>query len=111
MSHERKIVLAILVIAALLTVGGLAGAALAQGGDAMPHPSERRGATVAGQAAAKQWLLLMDKNKDGKVSKEEWMSFMAAEFDRLDTNHDGFVDVKDLEQSQIKPVPFYRAGK
>ena len=61
--------------------------------------------------AAKKLLLLMDANKSGKVSKQEWMKFMEAEFDRLDTNHDGFVDVKDMAQAQIKPVPFYRAGK
>ncbi len=53
----------------------------------------------------------MDKNKDGKVSKEEWMRFMEAEFDRLDTNHDGFIDVKDMEKSQIQPAPFSRVGK
>jgi hypothetical protein len=44
----------------------------------------------------------MDRNKDGKVSKEEWISFMEMEFDRLDTNHDGLVDAKDLEQSQFQ---------
>jgi hypothetical protein len=36
------------------------------------------------EAAAKSLLLLMDTDKDGRVSKQEWMSFMEAEFDRLD---------------------------
>ena len=76
-----------------------------------PSASEHRGAIVAGEAAAKQLLLLMDKNQDGKVSKKEWMSFMEAEFERLDTNKDGFVEVKELEKSQVQQVPFYRAGK
>jgi hypothetical protein len=35
------------------------------------------------------------------VSKKEFMDFMGAEFDRLDTNHDGVLDVKELEQSQL----------
>ena len=110
MSERRNIALVVLVISALLTVGGLLGPVAAQK-STTPPPSQQKGAIVAGQAAAKQLLLLMDKNKDGKVSKEEWMNFMSAEFDRLDTNHDGFVNVKDMERSQIKPVPFYHAGK
>src|SRR5271167_644376 len=46
--------------------------------------------------AAKKLLLLMDTDKSGKISKQEWMKFMEAEFDRLDTNHDGELDVKEL---------------
>jgi hypothetical protein len=29
------------------------------------------------------------------------MAFMAAEFDRLDVNHDGELDVKEMENSQF----------
>jgi hypothetical protein len=32
----------------------------------------------------RQWLLLMDTNENGKISKQEWTKFMEAEFDRLD---------------------------
>jgi hypothetical protein len=31
----------------------------------------------------------MEQDKDGKVSKQEFMSFMEAEFDRLDKNKGG----------------------
>jgi hypothetical protein len=34
-----------------------------------------------GEAEVKQLLPLMDQDKQGKVSKEEFMKFMAAEFD------------------------------
>lgn len=108
MSEKRKLTLLILTFLVLLTLGGLWGTLLAQ---KVPPPSEKNGAVVAGRTAAKQMLLLMDKDKDGRVSKKEWMDFMSKEFDRLDTNHDGFVNVKDMEESQIQPVPFYRAGK
>jgi hypothetical protein len=57
---------------------------------------------AAGEIEAKRLLLLMDADKSGKVSRAEFMSFMAAEFDRLDTNHDGELDVKELEQSQLE---------
>jgi hypothetical protein len=59
---------------------------------------------AAGVPATKQLLLLMDTDKNGKVSKQEFMSFMAAEFDRLDTNHDGELDVKELMQLQVRPT-------
>jgi hypothetical protein len=56
----------------------------------------------AGDAAARQLLALMDTDKNGKVSRAEFMAFMAAEFDRLDANHDGELDVKELTQIQIR---------
>lgn len=113
MSERWKIVLAILVMAALLAVGATVGTAAAQKGGAIPSPSEEKAAAREREAAAKKLLLLMDRDKDGRVSKQEWMSFMEAEFDRLDTNHDGYVDAKDLEQSQLRvvSVPFFKAGK
>jgi len=110
MLERRKIVLVVLVISALFIVGALIGTVVAQEKD-MPPPSEQRSVAIAREKMARQLLVLMDRNKDGKVSKEEWMSFMDAEFDRLDTNHDGFVDAKDMEKSQIQPSHFAKAGK
>jgi hypothetical protein len=54
-------------------------------------------------AEVKQLLLLMDKDRNGKVSREESMRFMAAEFDRLDVNHDGELDVNELTGLRISP--------
>jgi len=62
---------------------------------------------AAGVPATKQLLLLMDTDKNGKVSKQEFMSFMTAEFDRLDINHDGELDVKELMQLQVRPASGY----
>ena len=56
---------------------------------------------AAGEFEAKKLLILMDADKSGTVSKKEYMDFMEAEFDRLDTNKDGVLDVKELEQSQL----------
>jgi len=56
--------------------------------------------------AAKQLLLAMDTNKSGKVSKEEWMKFMEAEFDRPDTDHKGQLDIKELTESRARVRPF-----
>jgi hypothetical protein len=54
-----------------------------------------------GEAYAKQMLLLMDRDKNGKVSQQEFMDFMAAEFDRLDKNKDCELDVKELTQVRL----------
>ena len=43
----------------------------------------------------------MDIDKSGKVSKKEFLDFMAAEFDRLDSDKSGELDVKELSQSDF----------
>ena len=43
----------------------------------------------------------MDTDKSGKISKEEWMKFMEAEFDRLDKDKKGELDAKELEQLRV----------
>jgi hypothetical protein len=111
MSERRKVVFVTLVIAVLLAIGTMVKTAAGQTGQKVPAPSEARGTAAAREAAAKQLLLLMDRNKDGKVSKQEWMSFMEKEFDRLDTDHDGYVNAKDMEKSQLGASHFYKAGK
>jgi Ca2+-binding EF-hand superfamily protein len=68
--------------------------------------TEREKNLAAATEAAKQLLLAMDTNKSGKVSKEEWMNFMEAEFDRLDTDHKGQLDVKELTQSRVRVRPY-----
>ena len=49
----------------------------------------------------KQLLLVMDA-RNGKISKQEWMRFMEAEFDRLDTEKKG-----ELDQMEIRQSTFY----
>jgi Ca2+-binding EF-hand superfamily protein len=55
---------------------------------------------------AKQLLLLVDTDKKGKVSKQEWMKFMEAEFDRLDKAKTGYLDIKELMQSKLRVSQF-----
>jgi len=68
-------------------------------------PTLEKGKNVeAGEGYVKQLLYLMDKDKNGKISKKEFMSFMEAEFDRLDVNHDGELDVTEIEKTHLRWV-------
>jgi Ca2+-binding EF-hand superfamily protein len=49
----------------------------------------------------KELLLLMDTDKNGRISKREWMNFMEAEFNRLDKDGNGELDLNELRQSGI----------
>jgi hypothetical protein len=53
----------------------------------------------------------MDTDKNGKVSKQEYMKFMEAEFDRLDTNKNGELDPRELAQSRVRVSRFANVGK
>ena len=78
--------------------------------DEKPAPSKSR-KIVIGEDEVKQLLLLMDTDKNGKISKQEYMNFMAAEFDRLDKDKSGELDPKELTQSQIRVSHFTSVGK
>ena len=75
---------------------------------ATPKPQDK---LALGEAEVKQLLLLMDTDKNGKISKQEWMKFMEAEFDRLDTSKSGELDVKELTQSKLRVSHFTTVGK
>lgn len=47
---------------------------------------------------AAQLLPLMDKDRNGKVSRAEFMKYMDQEFDRLDVNRNGELDVTELAE-------------
>jgi hypothetical protein len=80
----------------------------AQERDTLPKPPPK---LVLGQDEVEQLILLMDTDKNGKISKSEWMEFMSAEFDRLDTDHSGELDVKEIAQSRLRTTRRINTGK
>jgi hypothetical protein len=107
MLNRTKIVLVMLVIAILATTWGMVGTAVAQKA-AVPRPQDN---LAIGEDEAKQLLLLVDTDEKGKVSKQEWMKFMEAEFDRLDKAKNGQLDVPELMQSKLRLSYFSSVGK
>jgi hypothetical protein len=77
--HLRKITIAaVLSVTGLMLLGTQPRIVFAKGEQA-PVASERSHVLAEGEYAAKQLLLLMDRDKSGKVSRAEFMSFMEAE--------------------------------
>jgi hypothetical protein len=83
-ADERKIVVVICLITALVAFGAKTGVPAAQ---------------KVEKSTTKKVLAL----KSGKISKKEFMDFMEAEFDGLDKNKNGELDVKELTQSEVWP--------
>ena len=70
---------------ALLSGATFIGTALAQKQATPKQPTKD---SVA-EENVKHLLLLMDTDKNGKISKQEWMKFMEAQFDTLDKDKKG----------------------
>ena len=74
----------------------------------MPQPQDK---LALGENEVRQLMLLIDTNNNGEITKNEWMAFMEAEFDRLDKNKTGELDPKELAHSRIQVSHFLSAGK
>ena len=107
MLRRTKIARFIVAIAVLVATSAILGTAVAQKA-AVPKPPDKQ---ALGEDEVKQLLLLMDTDKNGKITKQEFMKFMEAEFDRLDKDKSGDLDVNELAQSQLHATNFLTVGK
>jgi hypothetical protein len=64
----------------------------------VPRPQD---ALVLGENAAKDLLLLIEPDKNGKISKQAWLRFMGEEFDRLDKDKKGELDAQELRSDRL----------
>lgn len=86
MFKRQKTLFVTLAIAALFASGAIAGAALPSQKQATPKPQatqKSRDELALAEPEVVQLLLLMETNKDGKISKQECMKFMETEVDRV----------------------------
>jgi len=95
----------LVVTSVLVATAGLLGTAAAQKAS-VPKPQDN---LALGEDEVRQLLVLMDTDKNGKVSKVQYMKFMEAEFERLDKYKSGELDVKELTKSTMTANRF--AGK
>jgi len=91
----------------LLALGAVQNTAVPQK-SAVPKPQDK---LVLGEDEVRRLMLLIDPNERGKITKQAWMKFMEAEFDRLDKDKSGELDAKELAQSRLRVSSFARAGK
>ena len=92
----------IVILAVLLATVTVLGTAAAQKASA-PKAQDR---LALGERNVRELLLLMETDKNGMVSKDEYMRFMEAEFRRLDKTHSGALDAKELTQSNLSASRF-----
>src|SRR5271167_529871 len=95
----------LVVIAVLIVIGTMLGSAAAQKAS-VPKPQNK---LSMGEDGVKQLLPLMNTDTKGMVSKQEFMKFMEAEFERLDKSKKGELNVTELTQSNLTATRF--AGK
>ena len=88
-------------IVAMITVLVAAGTMLCSAtAQKMPVPRPQDNLAM-GEEQVRQLLLLMHTDKKGMVSRQEYMKFMEAEFDRLDKEKNGELDARKLAQSSL----------
>ena len=74
-------------------------------GELNPEELSRSRIRIGGEGQVRQLLRLMDKDKNGQVSRAEFMRFMEAEFNRLDVDHSGELTPKELSRSILRFYP------
>jgi len=62
------------------------------------HHRTSQSTAGAAQADVRQLLRMIDKDKNGTVSKEEFLQYMGQTFDRLDVNKSGQLEPNELRQ-------------
>ena len=88
------------IVAAFLVMQGIASAQK----DSTPKRWDK---LALGEEDVVQLLLLVDTDENGKIihrtiTKQEWLKFTQAEFDRLDNNKTGEVDANELRGLRLR---------
>ena len=97
LSRKNKVTTIMAIASALLVAGATLGTASAQKAS-VPKPQNN---LALGEEQVKQLILLMKTDGQGKISKQEYMKFMEAEFERLDKEKKGELDVKQVAHRDL----------
>jgi hypothetical protein len=94
---RTKTILVLASCITLLTAAVLLRTAAAQ----KSSPLRPQDKLAIGEEQVRQLLPLMNKDSHGMVSKQDYMCFMEAEFQRLDKEKNGELDVRALTQPTV----------
>jgi hypothetical protein len=108
MLKRTNIVWVIVVVAVIIATWAITGTMVGQTTASVPKVQDK---LALGRAEVTQLLLLMDTDRNGKISKQEYMKFMEDEFDRLDRDKSGELDVAELAHSDFRVSHFTSVGK
>ena len=100
--RRRKNTWILTILTVLLATGSLLVTAAAQK-SSVPRVQDL---LAMGEVHVKELLPLMNTNKEGMISKQEFLKFMEAEFDRLDKEKRGELNVRKLTQSELSASRF-----
>ncbi len=107
MFKRAKVASMTVALGILFALGAVQNTAVPQK-SAVPKPRDN---LVLGEDEVKRLMLRIDPNERGKITKQKWVKFMEAEFDRLDKNKSGELDARELAQSRSQVSSFSKAGK
>lgn len=97
MLTQTKKAWSILAITAMVAAGSMFVNAAPQKA-AVPKPQDK---LALGEEEVKKLVVIMAPDGSGTVSKQEYMKFMEAEFQRLDKEKKGELDVKNFAQPTV----------
>jgi CRISPR/Cas system-associated endonuclease Cas3-HD len=102
---RRNLLTTVLLLSTTIAIGAFMVSAFAQ----KTLASQPQDKLAVANEHVKDLLLLMDADQNGKVSRQEWMNFMEAEFNRLDKDGKGELDVKELLASRLSVMHVHSA--
>jgi hypothetical protein len=108
MQGQSKLVLIVVLVVTLFTIGRMLRPAFARDRAADP---ETQGRQLLTGDELKLLFVLMDTDKNGKISKQEWMTFMGTVFETLDQKKTGELDPNELAQLRFRKSTFSTGGK
>jgi len=76
-----------------------------------PSAAAEAGNAVASMFWTEARMRAMDKNKDGMVSRQEFMDYMGAQFDTMDTKKDGMLTKAEFMDKKMMASTFPSAAR
>jgi hypothetical protein len=95
------VVMMITILAALPAEAERAGSSASSRTHSTPTYAASRRINATAQAEVQRLLRLMDKDKNGAVSKDAFMEYMSQTFDRLDVNRSGQLERNELSKAEF----------